>query len=132
MPLGGGLGAVGVGVRGVGAGGAAWMTAVCSAAWSNTLVSATVSSTQSFEPMSVVVATYLSDVAPAIGEQSLSSVAEHRSHCQVCDRHGVAEPRGGDRERLSHLRRSCDRDQGRDSETCADERRRAPRRGAQW
>ena len=47
------------------------------------LVFVTLSSTQSFEPMSAAAATYVRDVAPSIGVQSLSSVAEHRSHCQL-------------------------------------------------
>ena len=61
------------------------MTAVCSPAWCTSvpLVFVTLSSTQSFEPMSAAVTTYLSDVAPAIGEHWSSSVAEHRSHCQL-------------------------------------------------
>ena len=40
------------------------------------LVFVTLSSTQSFEPMSAAAATYVSDVAPAIGEHWSSSVAE--------------------------------------------------------
>ena len=108
----------GVGVGGGGAAGAAWMTSVCSSAWCNTLVSLTLSSTQSFEPMSAAAATYVRDVAPSIGLQSLSSVAEHRSHCQLTAGTRPPDPLGPGRERLPLLRRPRNRDQRVDGDRC--------------
>jgi hypothetical protein len=75
---------------GLGAGRAAWTTVVGSD-WrtSEPAELVTVRRARSVEPTSAVATRYLSDVAPAIGEQA-SPATEHRSHRQVAA--GVGSP----------------------------------------